>query len=434
VCQRGELHQAARVTLYGKCSRAAAGDKICPICKANLRNAPRRADEIFLVVRPNQSTMPRLLLTLLPYLLVSIIVSMPITERDFRQFARQRLSDAFVTPSLFGERLKEVLDFAVANESAMDDGAKAYYDKLLDGISTMFEQGLAGIADSPDKRKMLRLVALTKQKHHRAENFLKGLGRPLPVPFSVSEAGRPIFLDTVQSVLDLLFDATREGHHGVAQFASLSMLYWSVDELTVAFYLTERKYTTQAYSHLRTVHDLLDKAELFFREPQLAEVWGSGDRRKILKELQPGAVRTKLGKPKFDPIYDFFTERGMHGTFGAVRQRAVQRDKSQGSRSFAIWLGGVAWDQEVDLAVSSSILSALLTLTTVAKVYQTRLHDAEVASIIKIRADAAADFLQKHLVQPLRESKTEVPGLADAVTQLLASKASYRAGETCSVF
>jgi hypothetical protein len=347
---------------------------------------------------------------------------MTITARDFQEFAQQRLRDAFATPSLFSHCLKEVLDFASTNESAMDDEAKAYCDKLMDGISTMFEQGLAGVSDSPEKRKMLRLVALTKRKHHRAENFLKGLGKPLPVPFPVAEAGKPVFLDILQSVLDLLFDATREDQHGAAQFASLSMLYWTVDELTVAFYLAERKYTTQTYSHLRTVHDLLDKAELFFQEPQLAEVWGGADKKKILKELQPGAVRTKLGKPRFDAIYDFFTERGMHGTFGAVRQRAVQREKSKGNLSVAMWLGGVAWDQEVDLAVSSCILSALLTLTTVAKVYRTRLHDAEVASTIKNRADAATDFLQEHLVKPLQESRTEAPVLADAVNQLLASK------------
>ncbi len=97
------------------------------------------------------------------------------------------------------------------------------------------------------------LVAVMKRKHHRAENFLKGLGRPLPVPLPVAEAGKPIFVETVQSVLDLLFDVTREAQHGAGQFASLSMLYWTVDELNVAFYLSERKYTTQAYGHIRTV-------------------------------------------------------------------------------------------------------------------------------------------------------------------------------------
>jgi len=358
-----------------------------------------------------------------------MIVGVTITKGDFQEFAQKRFRDAFATPSLFGDYLKEVLDFAKANESEMDDGAKAYYDNFLDGVSTMYEQALSRVADGPNKRKMLRLVALTRQRHHRAEIFLKGLGKPLPVPFPVAELGKPIFLDTLQSVLDLLFDATREDQHGSAQFATLSMLYWTIDELTVAFYLAERKYTTQAYSHFSTVYDLLDKAELFFQQPQLAEVWGGTDKRKILKELQPGAVRTKLGKPKFDPIYDFFTERGMHGTFGAVRQRTIQREKSQGSRSIAMWLGGVAWDQEVDLAVSSCILSSLLALATVANVYRARLHDAEVISIMKNRADAAIDFLQKHLVEPLRESKMEAPGLADSISHLLSSKGFLRSGE-----
>jgi len=111
----------------------------------------------------------------------------------------------------------EVLDFAVVNEARMDAAANAYYDRLLQGVAQMFEQGLAGLRDSPDKRKMLRLVALTRRKHHRAENFLKGLGGPLRVPFAVAEAGKPLFLDALQSVMDLLFDATREYPHGAGQ-------------------------------------------------------------------------------------------------------------------------------------------------------------------------------------------------------------------------
>lgn len=353
---------------------------------------------------------------------------MIITEREFKAFAQQKLHDAIATPSLLRERMGEVFDFAIANESSMDEGAKAYFDKLIDGIGEVFEQGLATVADSPERRKLLRLAALTRRKHHLTKNFLSGLGKPLPVPFPVAESGKPIFLDTVQSILDLLFDSTREAQHGTAQFASLSMLYWTVDELTVAFYLSERKYTTQAYSHIRTVMDLVDKAELFFQEPQLAALWGSADKKAILKELAPGAVRQKLGKPKYDAVYDFFTERGMHGTFGAVRQRVIQREKPEGKRSIAMWLGGVPWDREVDLAVSSCILSALITLSTVAKVYHNRLNNAEVSSVLQTRADAAKHFLREHLINPLKGSDIGMPGLAEAVNQLLASK-GFHAGD-----
>lgn len=138
----------------------------------------------------------------------------------------------------------------------------------------------------------------------------------------------------------MLWDATRESQHGVAQFATLGLLYWTVDELTAAFYLAERRYTTQAYAHLRTVHDLLDKAELFFQQPEWADVWGSDDKGTILRELKPGAVRKKLGRPSFDPIYGFFTELGTHGTFEALRKRVTQKEKKEDRTQVAMRIGG----------------------------------------------------------------------------------------------
>jgi len=350
-----------------------------------------------------------------------------ITEKEFQAFAQERLAPAIADPTLFRDRLKEVLDFAVVNEARMDAGANAYYDRLLDGVALKFEQGLAGVADSPDKRKMLRLIALTRRKHHRAENFLKGLGRPLTKTFPVVEAAKPLFLDALQSVMDLLFDATREHQHGAGQFA-LSMLYWTVDELNVAFYLAERMYTTQTYSHLRTVHDLLDRAELFFQFPAMADVWGGADKKKILKELSPSAVRVKLGKPKFDALYDFFTERGMHGTFGAVQMRTKQTGKRPGVTSIAMRMGGVAWDEEVDIAVSCCILTTVLTLITVAKVYESRLHQAEVFATLQGKSQTAIEFLKKHLVKQLHASGKDVSGVIEALNAIAQSLSAQKFG------
>lgn len=303
----------------------------------------------------------------------------------------------------------------------MDASANAYYDRLLQGISLTFEHGLEGVEDSPDKRRMLRLIALTRRKHHRAGNLLRGLGRPSTKPFPVAEAGKPLFLDALQSVLDLLFDATREHQRGAGQFASLSMLYWTIDELTVAFYLAERMYTTQTYSHLRTVHDLLDKAELFFQFLETADVWGGADKKKILKELSPSAVRVKLGKPKFDAVYDFFTERGMHGTFGAVQMRTKQTGKSPGVTSIAMRMGGVAWEEEVDIAVSCCILTTVLTLITVAKVFESRLHQAEMFATLQAKSQTAIDFLKDHLVKPLQASGKDVTGVIAALNAIAQS-------------
>jgi hypothetical protein len=183
-----------------------------------------------------------------------------ITSKDFRAFAQERISEGIAHPELFREKVKEVLDFAVANEFSMDAEANAYFTDLMGTIASLFEREAGSLVDSPDKRKMLRLIAGVKRKHHKAETFLKRLGMPYPVPIPIVEAASPIFLDAQQSVLDLLWDATQQSQQGVAQFATLGLFYWTVDELTVAFYLAERRYTTQAYGHLRTVHDLLERA------------------------------------------------------------------------------------------------------------------------------------------------------------------------------
>lgn len=154
---------------------------------------------------------------------------MIVTLKDFQTFAQERISEGIAHPEQFREKFKEVLDFAVANESSMDAEANAYFNNFSDTIATLFEWATSKLPDSPDKRKTLRLIAGVKRKHHKAGTFLKRLGMPYPVPIPIVEAARPIFLEAQQSTLDLLWDATRQSQHGAAQFATLGLFYWTVD-------------------------------------------------------------------------------------------------------------------------------------------------------------------------------------------------------------
>lgn len=342
-----------------------------------------------------------------------------ITLKEFQEFAQVRIADGLDNPQRLQAKVKEVFDFAAANENAMDAEAKAYFNKVLEALSSMVESGLEKIADSSEKRKMSRLVALTKGKHHSAKGLADGLGRPLPRPFAVAEAAKPVFLSSLQSLLDVLFDATRQPQNGVAQFGVLSMLYWSVDELNAAFYLAERKYATQAYSHLRTVYDLLEKVELLFKQPQWAEVWGSDDKKKIIRELSPSAIRRKLGKPKFDLVYSFFSELGSHGTFEAVRRRVVKRGGGSDRTQVGMWLGGVPWDSEVVISVSCCIFAVMSALMLAIEVFESRLHAAESSEVLKDRSKEAAEFLQKHFVGSMNEAGVDASELLKLLKTVL---------------
>jgi len=351
-----------------------------------------------------------------------------ITLKDFQGFTRDRIAEAIADPQQFPNKIREILNFAVDNEAVMDAEANAHFDRVMNTFADMFERGLAEVADSPEKRRTLRAIAGVKRQHHKAETFLKRLAMPLPVPVPLAELAKPIFLDTHQSVLDLLWDATRHSQEGVAQFATLGLLYWAFDELTVAYYLAERRYTTQAYAHLRTVNDLLDKAELFFQRPQWAALWGSDDKEKILKELSPGAVRKKLGKPKFDPVYGFFSELGTHGTYGAIRKRVTQTSKKGGKTQVAMRIGGTPWDSEVEMSAACCIFTALSTLLTVSKIYGTRLNLKEVASILQARFAAAGRFLQENLIKPSAKMGLDTSAMAETLKHLLDGLESMAAG------
>jgi len=344
---------------------------------------------------------------------------MTITLKDFQAFVQERMGHAIAHPEEFRDRFKDVMDYAVANETSMDADANAYFNDLLDTIAMMFENGLKDVADSPSKRQILRAIAGSRREHHRSQDLLKRLGMPYPIERPLVEAARAIFLEAHQSLLDLLWDATQQPQDGVAEFATLGLLYWTVDELTAAFYLAERRYTTQAYNHLRTVHDLLDKAELFFQRPKLAELWGGGDKQTIIKELSPGAIRKKLGKPKFDPVYGFFTELGTHGTFEALRKRVTQTGKKEGRTQVAMRIGGTPWEVEVDTVIACCITTVLSTLIIIGQIYATRLHAGEVVAILRSRLESNIAFLQEYFVNPRLKAGIDVSALTEGYKKLL---------------
>jgi hypothetical protein len=344
---------------------------------------------------------------------------MTITLKDFQVFVEERMGEAISDPDLLQANLKEIMDFGFANEASMDSEAKTYFDNLLKKIADTFEVGLRNVPDSPDKRKMLRAIAGTRREHHSSHELLKRLGMPYPVARPIVEAARPVFLQAHQSILDLLWDATRQSQAGIAQFATMGLLYWTVDELTAAFYLAERRYTTQAYSHLRTVHDLLHKAQLFFQHPQWAEVWASGNQKKIASELSPGEIRKKLGNSKFDPIYGFFTQLGTHGTFEALRKRVTQEGKRDGRSKVAMRIGGTPWESEVDTVIAFCIMTAVTTLITVVQIYQTRLHAGEAVATIHSILESNTSFLGQYFVEPGSKAGIDLSALTEHYKKLM---------------
>ena len=226
-------------------------------------------------------------------------------------------------------------------ENATDDG-KAYFDDWLSRFYEMWEVLLQQAPDDASVRKMKRQVAIARKKHHEAKKFIQYFPTILDEEAPLTTEAATVLGNTLQCLLDILHDAMQKSMEGPAGIAILGLLYSLFDELTVAQYLARKNYSTLAYTHLRSVMEILDKIELFTKQPEEADIWASGNEHEVWKKLSPPRVREKLGRSNLDHVYRYFSEQGAHATFTATRQRLrLTKDESKEPREIAIKLGGV---------------------------------------------------------------------------------------------
>lgn len=316
--------------------------------------------------------------------------------------AAECLSEGFLDPGKFSAKLGEFIRYAFAHYESMDDEAKAYVDRAQEGIIGMIAGQIERLPDGPQRRSLVRQVALARGKHLKAEGLTRSLSAAPAYELPIIQKAEPVFFGVLQHLLDVLHDATTASHRGAAQFSAISLLFWVVDELLVAFHLAQRKYATQAYSHIRTVYDNLEKVELFYKHPEWADVWASEDEKAKLRELKPSAVRMKLGKPRFDPLYSFFSEVGTHGTFRGVQGRVAKRVKANssddGGIGVRVWVGGIPREDQIVMSISSCIFAVVSSLLTAVEVFHARLNEEDAARMLQTAIEQSVEFLQEHFV------------------------------------
>jgi hypothetical protein len=302
-------------------------------------------------------------------------------ESDFIELAQLHFSRGFPSGSMLPHIEAFTTEAFAHYENATIEG-KAYVDNWLSKFYEFLSVKLQEAPDGADVRKMKRIAALGRKKHFEAKKFIEYFPTILEKEEPLVDEAVSILGTTLQCLLDILHDATQESQEGPAGIAILGLSYWLFDELTVAQYLARRNYSTLAYTHLRSVMEILDKIELFTKSPETAEVWASGNEGEIWKKLSPPRVREKLGRNSLDPVYKYFSEEGSHATFTAMRPRL--RKKSGGSGEIpkiAIMIGGMK-----DPARQMSILIYCIQLGGQAivmtqKAFADRLHDLDILNM-----------------------------------------------------
>jgi len=247
------------------------------------------------------------------------------------------------------QKLCEHLKFATDNYDALEADAKQQIDGTMNGFQKDLGLVLDKLPDSRDKRILKRLHRGMLGKRVMVDLLLKELETsPILEDDNIAKT-RMSLIDELQRLTDFFCDICDNTLRDSAAFAQLSLLGMCVTELVVALHLAYHFYTNQAYSHLRTVIECVDKIELFRRETKWADIWYSGDGRAIWKELSPKKVRVKLGKPTYDPVYGLLSDLGPHGSFQAVQARTYRslKQSSKGNPLIQQWLGSCPAEHHV---------------------------------------------------------------------------------------
>ena len=308
--------------------------------------------------------------------------------------------------SALSEKIRRAIDFSSENYESFDDETKLYWDRSLDGLIEIWSKQVEASPESPAKRKLSRTLRSLEGKHLNADRLLQMLEQPTQLKLTILPAARSAVLQLTQGVLDLMLEVTKHTFKGPAHFAIVGLSYWAVDELLVGLDLAQHAMTNQAYAHVRTVHEILDKMELFDRQPQWAELWASDDEREVWKELKPSAVRAKLLKPKHDPVYSFLSNMGTHSTFRGLQVRGakVRNPVGENATHIKLWVGGSKFNHDIMWANMSCVFAAISALATTMMIFEAYLYPEESRDAREEYEKVATTFFEKHFTEWAKEA------------------------------
>jgi hypothetical protein len=282
------------------------------------------------------------------------------------------------------QKMGEHLAYSAQHYDELDDEAKNATDGSIEAIKQYNAQLLSQIPDSKFKRQLARLHASSTGKHFDIEAHIKELeSSSQKIDPDLSECVR-IFTEGLKHISGFIFDITQDSMKGSANYAQISLLMLCVNELLVTLHLLKHRYANQAYSHIRTIFELLDKVELFRVKPKWADVWASNDEKLIWNELRPAEVRKKLGKNKYDPIYALFSSLGVHGSFQAVQVQSARKVQAKKDNiSITFWVGGTPFEHNIVWVNAFAIYALYSVLMQVMRSFEKRLNAEEGEEVLK---------------------------------------------------
>ncbi|MCX5886675.1 MAG: hypothetical protein NT096_12335 [Proteobacteria bacterium] len=330
------------------------------------------------------------------------------------------------------EAIRKSLSFLTENYNKFDAVAKELIDQMTDSLLAKAKENIDKMDDGFQKRQGERILKMASGSHQDSKILVQVLERRPDKKLEILDDTRETFIKGLQTILDLLLDVREKRQQGIVGFSKISLFYLCVDELLAAYHLTQHAFVNQAYSHIRSIFENLDKIGLFHQQPEWAEIWVSDkpeDRKKVRKELIPSKVRKKLGRKGYDPIYSMFSEMGPHGTFRGIQSRTARKiNDSDEIPTIHFWIAGCPFEHNYVWLCSFLSYAVVHILLKIIYVYSEYLHDEELEKILDDTATEFEIFIKKHYVEWAKREGLETEPLEQDIEKLRGLRALLNRG------
>jgi len=319
------------------------------------------------------------------------------------------------------------LEYMKDNYNQLDEETKNWIDnaieKMLNSAQKKIEKKIEDMDDSIERRNLARELSKLKGEHFESKKLIKILENEVQDETEILEIIRVIFEKRLQNYLDFLFDASKNIHKGPEIAALVGILYLCVDEFLTSFHLSQHFFINQTYTHIRSIWENLDKVELFSIKPEYLELWFSEDpkdTKKILYEFSPASVREKLGKQRYDPIYGFFSELGIHGTFKTIQSRSAIKitNSDLDKKTIAFWVGGVPFEHNIIFVNTFLIITLFMALLKVFKLFLDIINAKEAESIMLEAACELTDYFSKYVCEWAKNNNLDITAIVDWLNEV----------------
>ncbi len=315
----------------------------------------------------------------------------------------------------------EHLRFASENSDNLAPDAQETVDLMFSRLQQRAAEIIKGLPDSQRTRELKRLYARSVDEHQRASDLIDmPAGQPLKRQEDTSNFS-DLFVTALQRIMDLMYDIRQNTLKGYASYGQLTLLCMCVNELAVTFHLAQHRYVNQAYTHIRTVFEHLDKVELFRVKSEWAEFWCTKDSRAVWKELKPANIRKKLGKPTHSPLYSFFSSLGPHGTYEAIQATSAQcvKPSEKGNPQLVFWFGGTPIEHQNVWLRPYAVFAVHAVLAQTMKSFQQFLDKGECREMLRNSADGVRGYMASTFLPWAKDNGMDTGELEATLSTLL---------------